>query len=278
MTPGHHERARSIASQPQDIEAMENAERGVQSAEGEAQAGEAQAGDQYANSPMYSSAKKMYKNGVRATRADFIDESPSEGSLWASDGQTNYYFTKNKVRGIGDIVSVKVSPPLIKDVGTEVRKTLTPFEKQIELQKAQERLRAKALGIATDAGATPNQAGQVADATANAANAAASRAPAAAGAAAQKAVDDKDVEVPEATMADIDVAKSLEMKDGDTILAEIIERYPNGNYKLRGTKRVPYLNGYKTLTMVGIAKASDISEDDVVNAEKLYEYRLQVAR
>ena len=84
--------------------------------------------------------KRMYKNGMRATRADFVDESQNEGSLWASDGQTNYYFTKNKVRGVGDILTVTMEADMVNDVSTEVKRTLSPKEQDYELAAAQERL------------------------------------------------------------------------------------------------------------------------------------------
>jgi flagellar basal body L-ring protein FlgH len=62
-------------------------------------------------------------------------------------------------------------------------------------------------------------------------------------------------------------------------MAEIVERYPNGNYKIRGTKRVLYKNGSPRLaTVVAVAKGTDIGEDDVINSGKLYEYRLEAFR
>jgi flagellar basal body L-ring protein FlgH len=61
-------------------------------------------------------------------------------------------------------------------------------------------------------------------------------------------------------------------------MTEIVERYPNGNYKIRGTRRIPYRTGYRMLSMVGIVKGSDISDDDSVVSGKLYEYRLEVIR
>jgi flagellar basal body L-ring protein FlgH len=62
-------------------------------------------------------------------------------------------------------------------------------------------------------------------------------------------------------------------------MAEIIERYPNGNYKIRGTKRVLYKNGTPRLVnLVGVVRGSDIAEDDTVPSGKLYEYRLEAVR
>jgi flagellar basal body L-ring protein FlgH len=216
------------------------------------------------------------KRQYRATRADFQDQAQNEGSLWASDGQTNYYFTKNKIRGVGDIVTITMEPEMLKDVKNEFRRSLTFREKELEVNLAQERIRRKAYGlepldedpsegkkkdqVSTSAAApqrealTPEQAAKEADRIAN-------------------------LEIPNATVSDINVGPSVEIKPGDTMMAEIVERYPNGNYKIRATKRVSYKNGPpRLLNLVGIARGTDITEDDLINSGKLYEYRLEAIR
>jgi flagellar L-ring protein FlgH len=220
-----------------------------------------------ANPNMAPATRRQYRNGSRATAADFVDDSQNEGSLWASDGQTNYYFTKNKIRGVGDIITIKMEGGLIKDLGAEVKRTLTPREKDAELALAQDRLQKKALGIS--------------DASATAANTPPGGAPAPG--APPTPTDNRSpasmANVPEATAADIDVTKSLEVKDGDPIMAEIVERYPNGNYKIRGTKRVQYKMGTpRLMTLMAVARGTDIGEDDVINSGKLYEYQLEAFR
>jgi flagellar basal body L-ring protein FlgH len=210
--------------------------------------------------------RRQYKNGSRATRADFLDESQNEGSLWASDGQTNYYFTKNKVRGVGDIISLVSEEGLVRDVASESRRSLSPRERDFELAAAQERLRLKATGGAGDGK----------DSVASSA-AAPSRAPAADGKTDPNAKPE--VEVPVAGYADVDMTKTLEFKAGDVMMGEIIERYPNGNYKIRATKKIPYKGGApRTVTLVGVVKGSDIGDDDSVASGKLYEYRVDTNR
>jgi flagellar basal body L-ring protein FlgH len=208
--------------------------------------------------------KRMYKNGNRATRADFVDDAANEGSLWGSDGQTNYYFTKNKVRGIGDIVTVTVEPGMMKDVSSEVKRTLTPKERDYEVDLAQQRLRAQAMGL-PDPDAPKGAPGSDQVTTTQSApqpNPSASPPPT--------------PDVRQATPADIDVSRSLDIKAGDTMMAEIVERYPNGNYKIRGAKRVQYKGGPpRLISMVGVARGQDIGEDDVVSSGKLYEYRIE---
>jgi len=212
--------------------------------------------------------KRRYRNGQRATRADFIDDAnQNEGSLWASDGQTNYYFTKNKIRGVGDLVSVGIEEVLLKDIGREIMRNLSSAERENELFLAQERLRRKAMGLPEDENGS-DQAQQSA--------AAPNRTPAAAGAQTDQNEKKADVSVPEATPADVNVLKSLEVKAGDSIMAEIVERYPNGNYRIRGNRRIAYRAGKsKLVNFTAIAKGSDISEEDQIGSGKLYEYRIE---
>jgi flagellar L-ring protein precursor FlgH len=217
---------------------------------------------------MEPSVRRQYKNGSRATRADFVDESQNEGSLWASDGQTNYYFTKNKIRGVGDIITINLEQGLVSDIAVEARRTLSARERDYELMAAQERLRMKAMGIAPE-GATKDQVATGAAAPNRSPTASPSGTP----------TDKPDVEVPQATYADVDVGKSLELKATDQMMGEIIERYPNGNYKVRATKKVPYKGGPSRLvTLVGVVKGTDIAEDDTVPSGKLYEYRVEANR
>ena len=203
----------------------------------------------------------------RARKEDFQDRNSNEGSLWASDGQTNYYFTKNKIRGEGDIITVGTEEPMIKDLSREILRSLNDEELKEELALAQARLASGAISE------TPAPGNATANRQPAAANGAAPGTPAAADAATVAAATP---EVREATFADIDIRKSMGIAAGEGIMAEIIERYPNGNYKVRGTKRVPYRNGYKLVTLTAIAKATDISEDDQLTSGKLYEYRLDV--
>jgi hypothetical protein len=85
--------------------------------------------------------------------------------------------------------------------------------------------------------------------------------------------------VPRATLADVDIYPELELKPGDTMMGEILERYPNGNYKIRTIKKVPFKKGPPRLvSVVGVVKGSDINDDtDSVNAGKLYEYRVEAS-
>jgi len=253
------------------------------------------------NTPaMLPSVRRAYKNGSRATRADFMDESQSEGSLWASDGQTNYFFTKNKVRGVGDIITLNIEADLYKDIGMEVKRTLTMPERQKELDLVYERNRnalvakltqdqlatsqAAATGGAAPAAApTPAPTQDAAKAPATQAQPTPTPSPSATPTATPTAAlpSDKEIDamVPRPSMQDVDIYPVLELKAGDVMMGEIIDRYPNGNYKIRAVKRTNYKNSTpRMVSLVGIVKGTDISEEDVIASGKLYEYRVEVVR
>ncbi len=209
--------------------------------------------------------QKKYKNGARATKADFIDDSRSDGSLWNSDGQTNYFLTKNNIKSDGDLITVMTEEDFIRDVAAELKRTMSPDERDAEMEMAQERARRRAMGLPED----PNAPAAAGDQVANS-QAAANRAPAGLG--------EAGVQVPTTTWAELDLRKSLEIKAGDPIMMEVLERYPNGNYKLRGLKRIRHRGQTKMVSVVAIAKHTDISPDETITSGKLYEYRIEAVR
>jgi hypothetical protein len=167
---------------------------------------------------------------------------------------------------VGDIVSVGVEKELHRDLLQEVARTLEPEERQFELALAQRRLEARARGLpdpdapmASPEGSAPPEAVAALD-----------RAPA--------AKSREDVEVRKATVEDLDLTKTVTLRVGESILGEIVERYPNGNYKIRGTRRLSYRGKPKLVSMVAIVRGTDIGEDDTVASGKLYEYRLETQR
>jgi hypothetical protein len=57
-----------------------------------------------------------------------------------------------------------------------------------------------------------------------------------------------------------------------------MERFPNGNYKIKTTKKVLYRGSSKLVSMVAIAPSVDFDETDTIKSGKLYEYKVRVAR
>ena len=141
---------------------------------------------------------RAYRNGQRATREDFIDHHSEEGSLWAPGSQTNYYFIKNKIRNVGDLVVLNVEKDLQAKVVENIKQTLNPFEmarelldSQTQLQtKVEEDLKAKLLGDKSANTKAPTLP-MVAEA------------------------------VRKVTEMDVDLAPSLDLKDGDTMVGKL---------------------------------------------------------
>lgn len=208
--------------------------------------------------------QKKYKSGNRATRADFVDDSRDDGSLWTSEGQTNYFLTKNQIKSEGDLVTVITDEDFIRDVASELKRTLSLDEREAETEVAQERLQRKAMGLPENPAPGDQVASTQSTATRNPAS--------------SDKAEKKDVEVPTVAWADVDLRKSIEIKATDPVMMEVVERYPNGNYKLRGLKRIRYHGQTKMVSVMAIAKNSDISADETINSGKLYEYRIEAVR
>jgi hypothetical protein len=209
--------------------------------------------------------QKKYKNGYRASRSDFVDDGKGDGSLWNSDGQTNYFLTKNNVHSDGDLVTVISDDSFVGDIAAELKRTMTPDEREVQIELAQERSRRRANGLPEDPNAPEDKVAS--------AQSAPSRAPAAEGNGFKQ-----EVSVPAVTWAEVDLQKSMDLKTGDPIMMEVLERYPNGNYKLRGLKRIRLNGQQKLVSVLAIARHADISPEDTIPAVKLYEYRIEAVR
>lgn len=238
--------------------------------------------------------KRIYKNGSRATKDDFVDQSQEEGSLWASSGQTNYFFTKNRIRSPGDLITLVVEADLLKDIGGAVKKSLSAKEKNLEVEALQTQIREKVQkqleGMKKDSvpvsAAAPTRNNVVTTATTPEVKA--SPTPTALDAfnisvrpeMLEMNAEELEKHIPQASLSDVDIYQAIDIKSGDTMMGEIIERYPNGNYKVRTVKRVNYKRGPpRIISVVGIIKGTDISEDaDTLNSGKLYEYRVETTR
>jgi len=253
-------------------------------------------------------AQREYKRINRVTKSDFVDQSQEEGSLWASSGQINYFFTKNRIKNPGDLIALTVEADLHKDIGVEVKRTLSSREQADEVGIIQDKIRKKFFAdlekklkkdnLTTNASAPDrspasekkesakgqekssasgkespllNQQANLADAAdfADLADPANLKLPA----------EQLERLIPRASMTDVDIYPSLEVKPGDLMMGEIIERYPNGNYKIRTLKRILYKNGPPRLvSVVGVVRSTDMSEEnDAIKSGKLYEYHIEVS-
>jgi flagellar basal body L-ring protein FlgH len=204
----------------------------------------------------YANNDSGFVRGDRATRADFQDNTPSDGSLWANENDANYFFTKGKVRTNGDIISIKLEDPMIKQFAEEIKKSLTPAEQEVEM--ALYRRNNAAAKDDADLKAYRNVAADD-----------------------LKTSDAEDVKTrmeKAVRWSEVDLAKVIGMTPNEELRAEIIDRYANGNFKIRATKRVLYRGSSKLVSIVGVAPANDFDDKDLIASGKLYEYKIKVAR
>ncbi len=197
-----------------------------------------------------------YAQGDRATREDFYDRSPGDGSLWTGENDSNYFYSKTKVRASGDIVSVKVEDELVRHVGEEIKKSLSPAEQEVEM----------ALYLKNNSAAKDNKD---LEAYRNVASDD------------LKSVDAEEVKTrmeKAVRWSQVDLSKTISLKASEDFRAEIIDRFPNGNYKIRATKRILYRGSSKLVSMVAVAPAADFDDTDTIKSGKLYEYKVRVAR
>lgn len=64
----------------------------------------------------------------------------------------------------------------------------------------------------------------------------------------------------------------------DLLTAEVLERYPNGNLRIRGVKRIPFRNTVRNIEVVAIIKGNEIDERDMIASSKFYEHRVELYR
>lgn len=246
----------------------------------------------------YLNAEK-HKFPHRYTKDDFIDHSQEEGSLWASSGQTNYYFTKNRIRNPGDLITLTIDNDLYRDIGVEMKRVLSEGERVAEIAAVQAQFRAKTFAAAeasrrdsiTTSAASPTKS-ERSSSTAAGTPPAQSSADSSSGTAGQTENTQRflaslspedysrlEKSVPKAGLSDVDLLPFIELKVGDTMMGELIDRYPNGNYRIKTLKRVRYKGGPpRMVSVIGIVKGSEIKEDtDIVNSDKLYEYRIEAS-
>jgi flagellar basal body L-ring protein FlgH len=233
---------------------------------------------------MVPKTKGYYEKKTRTRAEDFYDEDQADASLWSSTGQTNYYFVKNSVKGPGDLVTITVKENIVQDIANEVKKTLTQMELKDELVAAQEKevaektaelmkeLKEKQRQQAARAPASAQPPTQTAQTTGGLDE----------GPAEVKSDIDAGIEVPEVeptiTYRTLNLREFVDVNDGEKFMAEILERYPNGNYKVRGTKRVPYKGETRLVTIVGIVRGKDLDDKTDIATDQMYEYMVKAYR
>ncbi len=201
-------------------------------------------------------AVAAYRKGDRATRSDFLDDAPNDGSLWSNEQDSNYFYSKDKVRSQGDIISVKLEDALVKQMAEEVKKNLSPAEQEVEM----------ALYVRNSAEAKDDK------------DIKAYRNVASDELKTSEAADVKNRMEKAVRWSQVDLTKVINVTPNEELRAEVVDRYPNGNYRIKAIKRVMYRGTSKFVSLVGVAPAVDFDDKDQIASGKLYDYKLKVVQ
>lgn len=194
------------------------------------------------NSYMPSTANRQYKRMTRQKMEEESELQAQAGSMWVMEGQGAYLFAQNKSRREGDSLNIKIEGPAQKQIETKVtviKKLLKQLEEEEKKAKDLQRLQDLQQGNL----AIPAQAVNQTNGTD------AQRAPAAAAAA-----------PPPAPAPEKKEEKEEEIKI-DFVPSRIVERQPDGNFRIKGQQ--PFMIGkreYKVI-VTGIVRSEDYNDE-----------------
>ena len=188
------------------------------------------------NSAMPAAAARNYKRMTRQQMEEDSAVNAQAGSMWVMEGQGAYLFAQNKTRREGDLLNVKVEGSGLQQIDTKVaviKKLLKQLEdeerkaKELLLQQQEEK---KNLLAAEDKSNTQNPA---------------QRAPAA---------------VPPPVVVKEEKEEPVKI---DSVPTRIVERQPDGNYRIKGQQ--PFMIGkreYKVI-VTGVIRPEDFNDEGV---------------
>ncbi len=186
-------------------------------------------GLKYSETPQAGSIQERdYKRMTKSRLEEESEVSSGAGSLWQMEGQTSYMFAQNKSRREGDAINVKLEGAAMKQVETKAQNIKTLI-KELEEEEIKRKNKNMNLGLAQKGEAAP----------ANGKPAEAARAPAA-------------VEKPKET--------KLDLKEVENIQSKIVEKMPDGNYRIKGSQ--PFMiekKEYKVI-ITGVIKPEDYND------------------
>lgn len=209
--------------------------------------------------------ERQYK---RVTKQNFTEKQNLEdnsGSLWKKEGQGSYLFAQNNLRVLGDVINVDVDGKISENLNTKIaliKKSQAKFEvvpvraapKTINRvprpENAEDRDPASAQSVAN---AAPVPAPAVAAQPAKTS-------------AAIAANDD-------ATKAD--ERKEKEAVKFDPVTCRIVEKNPDGSYRIKGTQNLIVGRKEYRLIVTGLVRADDINSENVA-ATKIMESKFDL--
>ncbi len=189
-------------------------------------------GLKYSETPQAGSMQERdYKRMTRSRLEEESEVSSSAGSLWQMEGQTSYMFAQNKSRREGDAISVKLEGPAMKQVEAKAQNIKTLI-RELEEEEIKRKNKNMNLGLAQKAEGAP-ATGKLGEPA---------RAPAAAA-----------VEKPKKE-------EKLDLKEIENIQSKIVEKMPDGNYRIKGSQ--PFMiekKEYKVI-ITGVIKPEDYND------------------
>jgi flagellar basal body L-ring protein FlgH len=177
----------------------------------------------------------------RVSRHDFVDNDANENSLWDAQGQTNFLFSHNRNRDLGDLVTADVEKELKREIQYQLWMTLPPE------QRRPKRTPASAKGDAAK--------------------------PAETAAAGDKAGEEKNKDAAEEA-AKTNMASGG--KDDDSVRMEIAENLGNGLVRVVGQKRVIYRGVARVVEVVALVSGKDIDDSNRVKSSAFIDMKTQV--
>ena len=173
---------------------------------------------------------RQYKHMNRNRMEEESDLGSNAGSTWVMEGQGAYLFAQNKARRIGDVTSVKLDGPALKQVETKVS-VIKKLLKQLEDQQQQQ----EAVDV---------------------------RAPASEGGAAPVAKKE------EPKKEEKDDSKEV-MADIQSVPSRLVEKLPDGNYRLKGSQPFMIGKREYKVIVTGMIRPEDYNDEGVVSQKLL---------
>lgn len=193
-------------------------------------------------------ANERSAKGFRSASDPWDGTGPvNEGSLWNPDSQDNFYFSKNLLHKVGDILIVKVEADVNDALNTKVasileRNTVNEVVAD-EAGKAVKDAVSKKVGTAIGNQNIGNAVG------------------AAAGARAVAALDPKQ--------------KYIDLED---IPVRIVATLPRNTFRVEGARRVMIRNAPYQLKLSGIVRDEDIGGSAMIASNKVLESKMELTR
>jgi flagellar L-ring protein precursor FlgH len=217
--------------------------------------------------PFSFADSQNYKKGEqrkysRMTKDQFESEArvaSNEGSLWIMEGQGSYLFSQNVVRMVGDLLNVKLEG----SARTQVDSKVTVIKKLLKkIDSPQRRLASEEEGKSDDKekGKDAKDSKDSKDKTSDAKDSKDKKDPAKDGAIA-KTEDDS--------------SKDENNLGLDLVPTRIIQRLPDGNYRIKGAQSFMLGKREYRVVVTGIVREQDFN-DDGINSQAILEPNFDV--